>query len=474
MTPISGPVPRRLALFHGLGSIAYGIKDNGFSTFLLIYYNQVLGMDAKLVSFALMLALVIDGFLDPIIGHLSDRTYTRWGRRLPWLYLAPIPLALSWIVLWSPPGVPSFWTLVLTAVVVRALVSACEVPSVALVPELTRDYDERSRLIRFRFLFAWGGGLLILFLAYDVFLVDGLLEPEGYWNYGLAGAALILVSVVVSALGQHRWATGLPEAKPGPFSLRGAFSEIRESLTHPAFLILLAAGGLAYTSQGITFSIANYLYLFVWRFTPGAFTVYPLLLFASVVACFFAVGPMHRRWGKRTTGVVTAVLGMVFWIIPFALRHFDLWPTEGTLPSNVWLFAFFFLANLFSVAAMISVSSMIADVVEASEAETGRRAEGTFYAGNFFMQKCATGLGIFFTGLLVDLSGMPEKAKPGEVAESVIDTLALGYAVIVTVFAILIALILRRFPITREDHAARVAALDAAARADLDASGAHP
>jgi len=474
MTPIAGKVPTRLAMFHGLGSIAYGIKDNGFSTFLLIYYNQVLGMDAKLVSFALMLALVIDGFLDPVIGHLSDRTYTRWGRRLPWLYLAPIPLALSWLLLWSPPGPPSFWTLVATAVLVRLLVSCCEVPSVALVPELTRDYDERSRLMRFRFLFGWGGGLAILFLAYDVFLADGILNPAGYANYGMAGAALIVVSVIASAIGQHRWASGLPPQKPAPFALGTAFSEIRESLTHPAFLILLAAGGLAYTSQGITFSIANYLYLFVWRFSPGAFTVYPFLLFASVVACFFAVGPMHKRWGKRATGAASAVIGMVFWVIPFGLRHVGWWPTEGTLASNAWLFGFFFFANLFSVAAMISASSMIADVVEASEAETGRRSEGTFFAGNFFMQKCATGLGIFFTGMLIDLSGMPEKATPGEVPAQVIDTLALSYAAIVAVFAILIALILRRFPISREDHEARVAMLEAAARTNPDASGVHP
>jgi glycoside/pentoside/hexuronide:cation symporter, GPH family len=89
------------------------------------------------------------------------------------------------------------------------------------------------------------------------------------------------------------------------------------------------------------------------------------------------------------------------------------------------------------------------------------------------MQKCATGIGIFATGLLVDWAGMPEKAVPGQVAPEVIDRLALGYSLIVAVFAVLIALVLRRFPITREDHAARVAALDAAARADPDAGGAH-
>jgi len=474
VTPIQGRVPGRLAFFHGLGSIAYGVKDNGFSTFLLLFYNQVLGMDAKLVSFALMLALILDAFIDPIVGHLSDRTYTRWGRRLPWLYIAPIPLAGMWILLWSPTEQPSFWGLVLIAMLVRMLVSCCEVPSVALVPELTRDYDERTRLMRFRFLFGWAGGLLMLFLAYDVFLADGLLEPEGYLAYGVTGAILMAAAVLISAFAQHRWAAGLPERAPGKFSLSGAFSEIRESLSHPAFLILLAAGMLAYTSQGVTFSIANYLYLYIWRFSTGAFTVYPWLLFGSVVVTFLTVGPMHKRWGKRSTAAVTAVLGMIFWVTPFILRHFDMWWLEGSQPSTVALFGFFFLANWFSVSAMISASSMMADVVEASEAETGRRAEGTFFAGNFFMQKCATGLGIFVTGLLVDLAGMPEKATPGEVPESVIDNLALSYTVIVAVFAIAIAVIIRRFPITREDHEARVATLSGAAIADPDAEGAHP
>ena len=474
MTPIQGKVPTRLAFLHGLGSIAYGVKDNGFSTFLLLFYNQVLGMDAKLVSFALMLALILDAFADPVIGHLSDRTYTRWGRRLPWLYLAPLPLAGAWYFMWSASGEPSFWGLVLTAMAVRTLVSCCEVPSIALVPELTRDYDERSRLMRYRFLFGWAGGLVILFLAYDVFMADGLLQPEGYRAYGLAGALLMLVAVVASALGQHRFAAHLPARRPERFSLGTAFAEIRECLTHRAFLVLLAAGALAYTSQGITFSIANYLYLFIWRFSETAFSFYPLLLFSSVVACFFTVGPMHRRWGKRDTGAATAVLGMVFWVIPFLARHFGLWWTEGTTQSTVVLFGFFFLANWFSVAAMISASSMVADVVEASEAETGRRSEGTFFAGNFFMQKCATGLGIFVTGLLVDLAGIPAKAVPGQVPEAVIDRLALGYTVLVIVFAVAIAVILRRFPITRADHEARVAALSAAARSDIDAQGMHP
>ena len=149
-----GPVPLRIKLIQGVGAMAFGVKDSGFSFFLLIFYNQVLGMDAGLVGLALALALLVDAVADPFIGYFSDRTYTKWGRRLPWLYLAPWPLAIMWIVLWSPPGgeAPSFLGLLGIAIGVRLLLSACEVPQVSLVPEITNDYDERTTLFRYRYL----------------------------------------------------------------------------------------------------------------------------------------------------------------------------------------------------------------------------------------------------------------------------------------------------------------------------------
>jgi GPH family glycoside/pentoside/hexuronide:cation symporter len=455
------------------------VKDNGFATFLLLFCNQVLGMDSRLVGLALMLALVIDGFIDPIVGYASDRTYTAWGRRLPWLYLAAVPLGLAWWLLWSLTEAPGFWGLVGLAVLVRGLVSCCEVPSVALVPELTQDYDERTTLMRFRYLFGWSGSMVLLILAYGVFFAErpdgsgGLLDPDGYRTYGIVGALMITVAVLVSALAQHRWVAGFPPRPRGTFSLRSAFAELRECFSHPAFLILLAGGALAFTSQGITFSISNYLYLYIWRFSGSDLSVYPIVLFLSVIACFVTLPRLHRRWGKRDTAVGTAVIGAAFWVLPFGLRAAGLWPQAGTPASTYGLFALFFCSNVFSVGAMISASSMIADVVEASEERTGRRDEGAFFAGNFFMQKCATGLGIFTTGQILYLAGLPENARPGEVPVAVLDNLALIYITLVMAFALAIAVVWRRFPITRADHEARLAAL-AAARINPDAEGMHP
>lgn len=475
MIPIAGRVPTRLAISNGLGSVAYGIKDNGFSTFLLLFYNQVLGMDARLVSLALLIALVFDGLIDPVVGHISDRTSTRWGRRLPYLYIAPLFLGGFWVLLWSPVGPASFPVLLLSAIAVRASVAFCEVPSAALVAEITRDYDERTRLTRLRYLFAWGGGLLMLLLAYSVFLPRAMLAREGYQQYGIAGAILIVATVVLSAYGQHKWVGHRPELKaPARAGVGGAFSEIRESLTHPAFVVLMFAIAAAITSQGITFSISNYLYLFVWRFPPLALQLYPLMLFCSVVGSFLLVGPLQARFGKRETAIFAALLGMVFWVTPLMLRYFGLWWADGSTPSLSMMFVSTFFSNLFSVITSIALSSMVADVVEASQEQTGRRSEGTFAAGAFFAAKCATGVGIFITGFLLSLSGMPSGARPGQVSQSVVDTLTLAYSGCVFAFAVLLVLIVRRFPITREGHEARLVLLDQAALADPEAKGVHP
>ncbi|QDM41766.1 MFS transporter [Altererythrobacter sp. TH136] len=475
MTPVQGRVPTRLAMANGLGSIAYGIKDNGFSTFLLLFYNQVLGMDARLVSLALLIALVFDGLIDPIVGHVSDRTNTRWGRRLPYLYVAPLFLGGFWVLLWSPVGPASFPVLLLSAIAVRAAVAFCEVPSAALVAEITRDYDERTRLTRLRYLNAWGGGLLMLLLAYGVFLPNAMLAREGYHNYGIVGAILMVGTVLLSAWGQHKWVGHRPEVKaPGKAGIGGAFSEIRESLSHPAFVVLMFAIAASITSQGITFSISNYLYLFVWKFPPLALQLYPLLLFGSVIGSFLLVGPLQQRFGKRETAAVAAVIGMICWVTPLTFRHFGLWWPDGSIPSLGGMFVATFFSNMFSVIAGIALSSMVADVVEASEEQTGRRSEGTFAAGAFFAAKCSTGVGIFITGFLLSYAGMPSGATPGAVAPDIIDRLAMTYAACVFVLAILVVLIIRRFPITREGHEARLALLAQAAKADPDAVGHHP
>ena len=464
-------LPASLKIFHGIGSVAYGVKDSGFSTFLLLFYNQVVGLDAGLVSLALMIAMFADALADPLIGHYSDNTYTRWGKRLPWLYCAPIPLGLAWLLLWSPPaglGNGIFLYLIISAIMVRLLVSMYEIPAASLIPQLTSDYDERTQIMRYRYLFGWASGLIMMYLAYGVFLVPdaahevGQLNADGYWKYGLFGAIAMILAALISALGQHKRAAHLPLEKPVRLGILHAFGEIRQSLSHRAAMTLFGGALMMYISQGITFALSNYLYLYGWKFNQVQFTFYPVILLASVVLAFFIVAPLTEKYGKKAVVIFAGLAAMLLWMLPYLLAVLHLWPQIGSASSTYAVFFFSLLSNALSVTVMITAQSMVADLVEASQEETGRRSEGVFSAGWFFTQKCGAGVGIFLAGMMIKFSGFPGKADPATIPRAIIDNLFLFYLISVAVFAITAVSIFRYFSISRHDHQERLLRINGA------------
>ncbi|MBA3896874.1 MAG: MFS transporter [Sphingomonadaceae bacterium] len=461
LTASSARVPLSAKLAYGAGAIAYGIKDNGFQVFLLIFYNQVVGLPAGQVGAAILIALLLDAFIDPAVGVLSDRTDTRWGRRHPWLYASALPIAIAWVMMWNPPAAShglQFVYLVGVATTVRFAISTNEVPSIALVPEMTRDYHERTVVLRYRYLFGWAGGLAMLVLAYGVLLAPqggqaGPLVGQGYHRYGLIGAGFMALTVLLSALGTHRrYAKRSPHTTPRE-PLRATLAGMRRTLSNPAFLILMGACVFAFASQGVTFAMSNYLLTFVWRFSAGDFFIYSLVLFAGVVLAFFFVTALSAWLGKKEAAASCALLAAGIGTIPY-------WLLLGGVPVSPSLFLLLVgVATAFGVAVMITAGSMVADVVEASQAETGRREEGLFAAGYFFMQKSVTGIGIFVSGVILSAVGFPANAVPGRVDAGVLDRLVLIYAVLIILFAILSAWLFMRFPFGRAEHDARLAAL---------------
>lgn len=462
-------LPRTLKVMHGLGSVAYGVKDNGFSVFLLIFYNQVLGLDAGVVGAVIMCALIFDAFADPLIGELSDRTQSKWGRRLPWLYFSAIPLGILWMLLWHPPELSDQMLIVwlfCTAVLVRTFVSMCEVPSIALVPELTSDYDERTRLMRYRFLFGWAGGLLILIFAYGLFFSGpkGVTDPDGYAVYALCGALMITGSVLTSALGQHRHVAKQSPPAPRGAGLRHALSEVRATLSNRAFLWLVSAALFGLINQGLTFALSNYLLMFLWQLTQMEMLYYALILFASMIIAFLIVTPVSTRVGKKNGAMLFAILALTINTALYSCWLLGLVPGGADNPVALFMFAFVIFSNSASIGLMILTSSMMADVVEASQTETGRRSEGLFFAGYFFMQKCAIGIGTFVAGMILTFAAFPQNAVAGKVEHAILDRLALFNMSALLAIGITGLLILRHFPISRESHNERLRVLNEAAK----------
>lgn len=482
--PGAAKVPLSIRLGYGLGAAAYGIKDNGFATFLLIFYNQVMGLNAAAVGVVIAVALVFDAFVDPMLGVLSDRTDSRWGRRHPWLYASAVPIAIVWVALWNPPGgwsEPALlgWLFV-TAVLARAAIATNEVPSLALAPELTRDYHERTSVIRYRYVFGWLGGLIFLMLAFGWFLapprgsMSGPLGVTGFGNYGIASAIAMASVVLISAYATHKFAV---DRAPPPVP-RQSFAElmvaVRQTLSNKAFLILMAGGVLIYTAQGVSFALSNYLLTFVWQLKSGELLLYALALFVGVIVSFFIVTPIGRRLGKPRAAAALTIVAVSLIVLPYLLRLAGLFPP----PGDPWLLPAYLgiaiCSTAASVAGFMTSASMMSDVVEASEETTGRREEGLFFAGALFMQKCSSGLGILITGQVLAAIQFPEGAVPGAVALPILDRMTMFFCAIYFGLGLIAALVTLRFPFGHAEHEARLAKLAVAEAAGAGAIGAVP
>ena len=468
---------RRLSLptklFYGFGSVAFGVKDNGFSYFLLIFYNQVMGLPAQTVGLAIMVALFVDAFLDPIVGQASDNFRSKWGRRHPFMYAAAIPVAVSYLLLWSPPKSLDhqglFFYLIGTAVLIRSFITCYEIPSSALAAELTTGYDERTKLLSYRFLFGWIGGLIMYFAALKVFLTPdaahkvGQLNVEGYARYGVASALLMLLAILVSSLGTHREIPFLREAPHRKLSLPTLAREMFGTLSHRSFLRILVANLFGAMAGGLTLSISLYFTTFFWEFSSAQIAIFT---FASLTAALFAfaAAPMFsRKFGKKRSAMTLLLIGVAVGTTPIILRLIGLFPEN----SSPLLFPIIFLQNVVSTGATITAnilsSSMIADVVEDSELKTGRRSEGLFFAASAFVAKAVTGIGIFTSAMLLKAAAFPQGAKPGEVDPAVIARLGMIYVPVLMMLYGLCVIFMSGYRITRESHAESLRQLAAAA-----------
>ena len=122
----SQPKPKinfRTKFYYGFGSISFGIKNNGFSYFVLFVYSSVLGLPAWMAGLALNLVLVADAITDPLVGYYSDRTRSRWGRRHPFMYAAALPVAITYYFLWTPPDSLTDWQLFSYLLVCHSFIS---------------------------------------------------------------------------------------------------------------------------------------------------------------------------------------------------------------------------------------------------------------------------------------------------------------------------------------------------------------
>ncbi len=446
-------------LYYGFGAVANGAKSNGFNYLLLFYYSQVIGLRADLVSLGILIALIFDAVSDPLVGYLSDNLHSKWGRRHPFMYAAGLPVAVAYYFLWSPPAWDEsalFLYFVCIAVTIRTLITFYEIPSTALVAELTDDYDQRTEMMSFRFFFGWWGGLTMAVLNYLVFLPEELGGTEyipGWSNYGLTASIVIFVSIYVSAIGTHKHIPNLrkpPEKKP--FKLKTTVAELKDTLGNRSFFALFISALLTAVAAGVSTSLSIYFARHFWEFTTFEIGVMNLPYFLSAFIALFLAPMVSRKLGKKIGAMI--IMGSAFALapLPYTLRLMGWFPENGT-DTLFWTLMVF---NTIEVTLIIMSSSllaaMIADMVEDSEVKTGRRSEGIFFAANSFAQKAVNGFGVVAAGQILAYVQFPTQAKPGEIPQETLFDLAALYIPVILFFYIAALSVLSLYQINRESH----------------------
>jgi Na+/melibiose symporter-like transporter len=377
------------------------------------------------------------------------------------MYASALPVAISYLLLWNPPHWSQhalFIYLVVVAIVVRTFITFYEIPSSALAPELSEDYDQRTSFVSFRLFFAWYGGLTMLFLAYAVFLRPdathkvGQLNASGYSHYGIVAAIIMFLAILISARGTHKFIPYFRTPQPRKISAGQYLREMFDSMANKAFVVLMVSGILFYLSTGLVFALGIYLNTYFWELSAAKVSILTVSNFISVFLAFVVALPVSKRMGKKRASMWMFVVGILVASTPLALRLIGWFPPNGSPALLPLLFVFSVFGAGLAIASSIVLVSMLADVVEDSELRTGRRSEGLFFAGASFMQKCASGLGLLGSGLILSAAHFPAHAVPGHLPPEILRHFALIYLPVTTVLYLVAMAIIGLYPISRESH----------------------
>jgi len=461
-----GKVSTPVRIFQGIGALPDVFKDFAVRTFLLLYYNQVLGLPASYASAALFIALVVDAVTDPIVGSISDNHRSRLGRRHPFMYASALPLGLSIYFLFAPPAIESDmlllgWLLVFV-VATRVCMTFFLIPWNALFAEFSDDYQERSAIVTYRFLMAWIGGIAFSFSVYSwVFPATdaypmGQLNPESYQNFALVLALAIMAAVLVTTHLTRDQIPYLmqPNGAQRAFRFRQVLEEVLLALGNRDFRVLFLAVLASSVVLGTHGALEIYMRTYFWGLDTGSLR-WLSLSFVGALLAFITVLPLQARYDKKILLVSCSVLLLIAGMLLVSLRFLGVLPDNGDpLLLKLLVVDSVFRAYL-GTTALIMFVSMVADTLDLQELNTGLRQEGVFNSAIAFSAKATSGIGLLIAGVLLDtVIAFPRGATVAEVGADAVLRLGVMDGLIVPLFNAVWMLLVLRYRVTRTQHEA--------------------
>lgn len=381
-------LPLSVCLGFGVGTVGVSIMLNGVTAYFPAYMSTVLGKSPEIAGYLLMASKLYDAFADVVIGTLSDRTRSRWGRRRPYLLFGALLSAISFLMIFTPPAISDS---AVTAYMFAALViystgySLFNVPYMAMPSEMTASKYERSRLLSFRTLFVSLGQLLAIAGT------AGLIKWGGGGAHGYAIMAYVMGLVILSAMIASFFGTAKAphlevRAKPETQLDTG---QIALLWRNKPFVLLLAAKIFQFLSFA---SVAGTQLLFMLNVLGIGYTGQIQLAIVQNIVVALSMPfwlALERRMGKRNAyliGIALMCANSLSWV--FADNSIT---TVGLLARGV-------LGGLGSGGMILLSISMLADTLAYDRELTGLHREGLLSSIAAVIEKTAFALGVAVIG----------------------------------------------------------------------------
>lgn len=421
---------------------AYALAVIGIPVYVYIpkFYTDVVGINVILLGYILFSVRIFDAVSDPVIGYLSDRTHTKYGRRRPYIVVGAVFVAMAMYLLFNPPQASPQFETVWFGVFIYALFlfwTVVTVPYESLGPEITFDYHERTSLFGLR----------------DGFLIAGTLAAASapalvQWVFGLsqdpAGerAKFFWISVMYAPLlvGTAMWcALAIKERdyQPSPSNL-GLRAGLRQVARNRPFMILL----VAYTISAIGNNLPATLILFYVQYVLQSEWADFFLVLYFITGILFLPGWIYisRRTGKKAAWLVSMAVNSGAFLGVFFLG-----------PGDAWLYGILVALSGIGFGATLALPSAIqADVIDYDELLTGERREGQYIGWWSISKKLAAAVGIGAGLAILGMAGyVPNTTQTFEVQLA----LRVLYALVPSLFNLIGLAVALAYPISDQVHA---------------------
>ena len=383
---------RATKIIYGAGDLGFSLTSTIIGAYFLFFLTDVVGLKPAVAGIAILVGRTWDYINDPLIGHLSDRTRSRWGRRRPFLLFGAIPFGLAFMLMWYRP--PFENQIALAAyysaayVVFDAAATFVYMPYFALTPELTDDYDERTALTSYRMFFSIFGSLISFTVP---LMIVGTFSPEN------AGRVLLMSGIIGGVSAVPLWLVFLKTREREAFVAKERpklIPSLKAAFKNRPFVF----GAVIYLLTWMSMTIIETVLLFYIKYVlemEGISDLLMVMIFVTAIITLPIWEYASRRWNKRTAYAI----GVAFWAV-VQLLLISLNPSS----SMVFVISLCILAGIGVAAAHVLPWSILPDAVEWDEYQTGERHEGMFYSLVTLAHKIASSIAIPLTAVMLGLT----------------------------------------------------------------------